>query len=224
MPPDDHTEQEIEAMLARVAAADLLTPGIKIVYDIRTGAIRYMSPAGLQELEVTLDELREMGNDYNKRFFNEEQSAEYVPRLFAMLQAEPDKSFTFFQQASAAGKEWKWYLSAIHVLLKSKDGVPLLSLTSAHQVDPMSHLTPKVARMLEEQAFIKDHQELFDTLGEREKTVLSLLSKGNTNFEVAAQLNISVLTVETHRKNIRRKLHVTTNAELGKYAMAFDLV
>lgn len=224
MSPVDFIEKEIGDVLARVAAADDLTPGIKIVYDIRDGGVRYMSPAGLAALEISLDELREMGNEYNRRFFNEAQSAEYVPRLFAMLREEPNSTFTFFQQASAAGKEWKWYLSAIHVLLKDEEGNPLLSLTIAHPIDPVSHLTPKVARMLEEHAFIKEHQQLFDTLGEREKAVLSLLSKGSTNFEVAAELSISVSTVETHRKNIRRKLHVTTNAELGKYAMAFDLV
>ncbi len=224
MPPNNPVEKEIASVLARLAAADSLTPGIKIVYDMRNGEVRYMSPAGLAELEITLDELREMGHEYNRRFFNPEQSEEYVPQLFAMLRNDPDGSFTFFQQASAAGKEWKWYLSAVHVLLKDADGSPVLSLTIAHLVDPVSHLTPKVARMLEEHAFIKEHQQLFDTLGEREKTVLSLLSKGHTNLEVSAALSISVSTVETHRKNIRRKLRVTTNAELGKYSMAFDLI
>lgn len=224
MPPRTPTEKKIEEMVARVAAADDLMPGIKMIYDLRTGEAIYMSPHGLEELGITLDELREAGNEKNRRFFNYEQTSEYMPRLFDLLKAEPDKTFTFFQQASGIGKEWKWYLSSIHVLMKDEEGVPMLSLTIAQHVDPVSHLTPKVARMLEEQAFIRDHQHLFDTLGEREKTVLQLLARGSTNTEVAAELNISVATVETHRKNIRRKLQVTTNAELGKYAMAFDLI
>ncbi len=224
MTPKIPLEQRIREVIGQVAASDHLIPGVKIIYDMRNGAAVYMSPAGLKELEITLDNLREMGSEYNRRFFNAEQSLEYVPELFAQLRAEPDKAFTFFQQASAAGREWKWYLSSIHVLLKGDDGQPLFCLTIAQHIDPVSHLTPKVARMLEEQVFIKAHRHLFDELGDREKTVLQLLALGSTNTEIAAELNISVATVETHRKNIRRKLHVTTNAELGKYAMAFDLI
>ena len=53
----------------------------------------------------------------------------------------------------------------------------------------------------------------------REQTILLELAQGRSNKEVAAALDISVRTVETHRKNIRRKLGVASTAGLTRYAM-----
>lgn len=216
--------EKIEATLAKVADADHLTPGLKLVYDMRTGKMLYMSPAGLLMLGITLEDIQEVGSEQNRKFFNVEQSSQYTPQLFDLLRSSPTESLTFFQQASSEGTDWKWYLSVIQVLLKDEDNVPILSLTIAHHIDPKGHLTPQVARMIEEQNFIHEHQYLFNLLGEREQLVLSLIGKGASNQEMAEELHISVSTVETHRKNIRKKLKATTNAELIKYAQAFDLI
>lgn len=58
-----------------------------------------------------------------------------------------------------------------------------------------------------------------DMLTGREQTVLLQLAKGRSNKEVAAALDISVRTVETHRKNIKRKLGISSTAGLTRYAM-----
>jgi DNA-binding NarL/FixJ family response regulator len=57
------------------------------------------------------------------------------------------------------------------------------------------------------------------SLSPREREVLQLISEGNATKEVAAHLNLSVKTVETHRKNIMDKLNVQSVAELTKYAI-----
>jgi DNA-binding NarL/FixJ family response regulator len=53
----------------------------------------------------------------------------------------------------------------------------------------------------------------------REKEVLALLAKGLNNSAIAATLNLSVSTIETHRKNLMEKLDIHTAAGLVKYAM-----
>ncbi|MEO0936843.1 MAG: response regulator transcription factor [Pseudomonadota bacterium] len=53
----------------------------------------------------------------------------------------------------------------------------------------------------------------------REQTILLQLAQGKSNKEVALALNISVRTVETHRKNIKRKLGISSTAGLTRYAM-----
>jgi len=57
----------------------------------------------------------------------------------------------------------------------------------------------------------------------REREVLSILSDGSTNKETAEKLNISVRTVETHRKNIMQKLDVKNIAGLIKFSIANNL-
>jgi len=58
-----------------------------------------------------------------------------------------------------------------------------------------------------------------ETLTGREQTILLELAQGRSNREVAEELDISVRTVETHRKNIKRKLGISSTAGLTRYAM-----
>ena len=63
-----------------------------------------------------------------------------------------------------------------------------------------------------------------DPLSEREKEVLVCLSKGLKNNEIADELNISVHTVITHRKNIVRKTGIKSVAALTVYAILNNLI
>jgi two-component system NarL family response regulator len=56
-------------------------------------------------------------------------------------------------------------------------------------------------------------------LGSREREILQLLAEGHTSPEIAQRLHISPSTVDTHRRNIMRKLDVHSIAELTKYAV-----
>ncbi|GJL99111.1 MAG: DNA-binding response regulator [Methyloligella sp.] len=58
----------------------------------------------------------------------------------------------------------------------------------------------------------------------REQTILLLLTEGNSNKHIARHLDISVRTVETHRRNIKRKLNISSTAGLTKYAIENGLV
>jgi two-component system, NarL family, response regulator NreC len=63
-----------------------------------------------------------------------------------------------------------------------------------------------------------------DPLSDREREVLRLLALGHTNQEIAKQLFISVRTAETHRAHIMQKLHLSSRAELVRYAIAQGLL
>lgn len=58
-----------------------------------------------------------------------------------------------------------------------------------------------------------------EQLTNREQTVLLQLAQGKSNKEVAIELDISVRTVETHRKNLKRKLGISSTAGLTRYAL-----
>jgi two-component system nitrate/nitrite response regulator NarL len=60
------------------------------------------------------------------------------------------------------------------------------------------------------------------TLSNREKEVLEFIKEGIKNKEIATLLNISVSTVEYHRKNIYQKLNVNNVAELIKKTQSQD--
>lgn len=58
----------------------------------------------------------------------------------------------------------------------------------------------------------------------REQTILLELAQGKSNKEVAQTLEISVRTVETHRKNIKRKLGISSTAGLTRYALEHGML
>ncbi len=58
-----------------------------------------------------------------------------------------------------------------------------------------------------------------EALTGREQTILLQLAQGKSNKQVAQELDISVRTVETHRKNIKRKLGISSTAGLTRYAL-----
>lgn len=58
-----------------------------------------------------------------------------------------------------------------------------------------------------------------DTLTEREEEVLRLVAQGFINKEIAAKLNLSVKTVESHKSNFMQKLGLRSRAEIVRYAL-----
>ena len=61
-------------------------------------------------------------------------------------------------------------------------------------------------------------------LTNREQEIIIELAGGNTNKMIARNLDISERTVETHRKNIKRKLKINSTAGLTRYAIENHLI
>jgi len=66
--------------------------------------------------------------------------------------------------------------------------------------------------------------DLTDLLTGREKDILRLIAKGFKNKEIAAELDLSIRTVEFHRANIKTKLQSGNTMELVKTAILQNLV
>lgn len=58
------------------------------------------------------------------------------------------------------------------------------------------------------------------TLTEREEEVMRLFAGGYTNKEIAAQLDVSVKTIETHKTNAMVKLELRSRAQVVRYALS----
>ncbi|ASY66127.1 DNA-binding response regulator, LuxR family (plasmid) [Sinorhizobium sojae CCBAU 05684] len=57
----------------------------------------------------------------------------------------------------------------------------------------------------------------------REQEVLRLLAAGQSNRDIGQALGISAATVETHRKNLKKKLGIATTAGLTRYVIEHGL-
>jgi DNA-binding NarL/FixJ family response regulator len=61
--------------------------------------------------------------------------------------------------------------------------------------------------------------DAYETLTEREREVLHLMAEGHANAQIGERLFISCRTVETHRANVMRKLHLRNQTEIVRYAI-----
>jgi DNA-binding NarL/FixJ family response regulator len=80
------------------------------------------------------------------------------------------------------------------------------------------------ADVVGEGAGVPDDEARLDSLTRREREVLRLIADGLTNREIAAQLTLSINTVETHRKHLMEKLACHNAAELVRFSVRVKLV
>lgn len=119
----------------------------------------------------------------------------------------------YFKEALRAG--------AAGYVLKRAAATELVAAIRAVQKGE-SYLDPAVTRTLHDLGE-GDSGHLAD-LTERELEVLKLVAEGLTNRQIAAQLIISVKTVQSHRTNIMEKLDLHDRTDLVKYAIRRGLI
>jgi len=222
---DNTLQEKIAAKIEEIRTVEQRFPGAIIIHDLQ-GKVVYMSQWGREYLEITLEELQNMGLEYYAHFFNAEDAKDYVPKILGLLERNNDHEFvSYFQQVrQSPHHDWAWYLSASKIFFRDEAGKPLLTLTHALPVDAQHHIAAKAMRLLEENNFLRNNYHVFDKLTKREKEILRLLALGNSSIDIAEKLTISEKTAKTHRKNIRRKLNVENNYDITRFAQAFDLI
>lgn len=103
-------------------------------------------------------------------------------------------------------------------ILKSSPAKQMLAAIDAVYNDGV-YYSPEIAGIL-----LETIDSSFDEgLTSREQSVLRLLSSGLSNKQMARKLDISVRTVETHRRNIKAKLDISTTPGLVRYAIDHGL-
>ena len=93
-------------------------------------------------------------------------------------------------------------------------------------VNNQTYLSPKIAGLMAEDYSpnVANKDSLVaPVLTSREREVIQLIAEGKTTKQIASLLNVSVKTVETHRKKIMDKLGTNSVAELTKYAIREEL-
>ena len=88
--------------------------------------------------------------------------------------------------------------------------------------DGNTYLSPGIAGIIVQDYLKKlssDRSSAASALTNREREVLQLIAEGKGTRAIASDLNVSVKTIETHRRQIMEKLGIFSVAELTKYAI-----
>jgi two-component system nitrate/nitrite response regulator NarL len=105
-------------------------------------------------------------------------------------------------------------LGAYGYMLKDISGDEMIkAITVVHNGE--KHFSQEVAAILAQQDIDRYESQLTN----REQLILRLISLGYGNKKIAQELNNSVRTVETHKRNITKKLDINTTSGLVRYAI-----
>ncbi len=108
-----------------------------------------------------------------------------------------------------------------YLLKDSSEGDLIEAIKAVH--GGKTFFSPEISRMLVEdyvrEIRMRGVEDSYELLTSREREILQLLAEGKSNKEVASLLNLSLYTVETHRRNLQDKLNLHSFAELILYAV-----
>ena len=113
-----------------------------------------------------------------------------------------------------------------YVLKADADENLIAAVDSLRQHKPF--LTPTVTEFVLDDYFRRGNGAPEDLapvgVTPREREIIQLVAEGQSNKEAASTLGISVKTMEAHRANIMRKLHLRSVSDLVRYAIRNKIV
>jgi DNA-binding NarL/FixJ family response regulator len=113
-----------------------------------------------------------------------------------------------------------------YVLKSDADASLITAIDSLRQHQPFltSTVTQFVLDDYLRRADGDDSGEARTVVTPREREIIQLLAEGRSNKEAALTLGISVKTIEAHRANLMRKLHLRSLSDLVRYAIRNKIV
>ncbi|MEM5276471.1 response regulator transcription factor [Cupriavidus taiwanensis] len=183
-----------------------LQPGLRVVGEADDGeaALAWLDRAGVAEipdLVITDIGMRGMGGIALAAALHDR-----YPELAVLIVSMHD-NLEYVRQAVRAG--------ARGYVLKDAPADELIAAIRAVLAGRVFY-SARIARGIAEQSPAAGP---LDALTPRERDILRGIGRGLANKEIAAQLGVSVRTVETHRLNLKRKLGIEGRAGLVKYAV-----
>ena len=103
-----------------------------------------------------------------------------------------------------------------------------IELAIKNVISGYRYLSPKVSDIIYS-SYINssqnnDKKNMSDILTDRERCILRLCCEGKYPKEIAAQLSISRKTVDIHKRNLKLKLGISSDAEMVRFAIANNLL
>jgi DNA-binding NarL/FixJ family response regulator len=113
--------------------------------------------------------------------------------------------------------------------LEKQTSVEILTEAIREVANKRTFISPTIARRMSMERRRREQRSGSQKLGStkltsREAEVLQLVAEGSANKQIAAEMNISIKTVEKHRQKVMDKLNIHGTASLTRYAMEAGIV
>ena len=129
---------------------------------------------------------------------------------------------TEHMKGKGIGKKTTYYFQS-YTLKYNKDHHPDEILVTAFDLTNKIFTEHQLEELVKENRRLKN-KLILNLLTNREKEIVKLVSMGLSSRQISEEMEISFYTVETHRKNILKKVEIHNSAELIRFATEAGLV
>src|SRR5262245_1248108 len=98
-PATPYLQEKTKEKIKTLQSFEAEIPSVFIIHDLVTNKVVYMSQRGLDILGARLEEMRTSTPEYLAKYFNEEDTPYYVPKILGLVERnEEDEIVRYFQQ------------------------------------------------------------------------------------------------------------------------------
>ena len=201
---------------------DEIMPGHFHINDRETLAIEYFGKSSCEFLNKPNEELVAMGRDFLEKYIHPDSSSIEHPKLISYFQSSNNKStYCYFEKVRKSESKdiYEWFMS----LCSSPNSYEKL-LCFSIPLCQIEGASKTLTQVVDDNLFLRKNYLKFCSLSKREVEIIKMVEQGWSRRGLANKLNISILTIDTHRKNIREKLEVSSFREVSRYIRAFNLL
>lgn len=206
-----------------------------IITDTQTSKYPFVTQNFKYNLGLDPDKMKTIGVPYWLEHFHPDEVVPFMNMLedlirFLLMEVPPDDRmrcvFTWHHKIRTAGGEYLNLHEQSAPLAFDADYKPLMAVTTSSIIGNDTSDFPIIGsvKILNkhteyETLYVKNYSQqlLADELSNRERDIIRLLALNNTSKEIGENLFISPHTVDTHRRNIIKKLNIDSTAELKAY-------
>jgi DNA-binding CsgD family transcriptional regulator len=197
-------------------------PGVVLINDLERMENTYMNANGCNFLCKSPEELKSMGPEYFTDEIFCRQEMRWINQYFkGFVERNDAKEVTGFYQKVRPDQNKDWSHFYLSGKLLESDQASCIYL--AVPANPSNYLIHKIQQSLGTEAIPVTQFQRFSTLSKREKEITGLITKGLTGSEISEILFLSKHTIDTHRKNIYKKLGTKKLSDLIRIADRFGL-
>ncbi|MCA6361488.1 MAG: helix-turn-helix transcriptional regulator [Bacteroidetes bacterium] len=197
-------------------------PALVMMIDPANRSLKWANPQMESLLGWTAEEAIERGG----AFFDAVLESEEQNRIADAANALADENQHVFQQICRMTNRFGDTLrfnSRFSVFERHANGMPKLLLCVALDITQQTETENELKALLRNMSSPEDDARV-RSITRRELEVLQLIAQQYSTKQIADALHISIPTVETHRRNLLRKINVKNTAGLIRFAVEQRLI
>jgi DNA-binding CsgD family transcriptional regulator len=217
----DQEELVFLRMVVDSVQASLYVNFMADLNDTSSARLVWMNKYGLDLMGYTLEEAFQMGAKLYGEVIPHEDSGVLQESIDFMKPGKSDCFRGIYRQMGKAGTI-HWCYGTCKVIARNENHGACFINTQVNIEDEMQ-TRQQLVELQKENLRLK-HQLLINGLTIREREIVVLLAHGGTDRKISGQLNISLETARTHRRNILKKLGMNKTTEVAVFVSEAGLI